>query len=737
MNALFRFGCRMGQVNLLVISFLASAAIADPAKNLARLAERNIDVQRQLIAVGTLASSRASVPLIQLQDAAQLFVETYVSELEPTDSQVLKQLAQVANKFVGTVGLRNSEHSNGLNIRIPLALLPHKREISPGVEILRTSGDPVEAMTLLTFVYPVVAQTPRTLLREIFYKNENLAIAYMTSSDKYFVLEGTKRAEDGSIDHHFSRRAYQVGSRTTAIYSKYDHLAPEGFAPPDFVAPFVERQLPPSDILGLTDGEERLSRFLAWTEVNYAAFLQRRHPPSSITDVRAYSSQKAERLEAWRQDKRDAMKRDLFAIAVLDSEKDRLAAWNALRVNLAWRTVTEAALNIALIDFETRHAWKQIEITGCHASFANNDANRDYQEVRVVYATNRKRGIARERKVRNDPSVNVADLFVNATDPDDDLHYGCVFMTVPKDGATAQKRQTRWEADWLGRSEPRETDLKKFYSLRRNIYLGSSGENDRGERVTLVDRERVMARREDIALVYIHGYNTSFDEALLHVAQLAATSRYPGRVFLFSWPSARSTPLYVADMDASEKSDPYLAAFLRSVLRDSEIRMLDVVTHSMGGQIFLRAFSRIRSSFDQIKPVRLGRVVFAAPDVAVSVFDEKIKDVLPFLMRGAQSGVVVYTSELDRVLRLSSYLRGGRPRLGYMSSQSKRRRDQVTMIDATRAAWWCNTNSYSMLGHSYIFDNDRLMRHVASLLRLPRVEIAPFMTDRKCWYNEP
>ncbi len=42
------------------------------------------------------------------------------------------------------------------------------------------------------------------------------------------------------------------------------------------------------------------------------------------------------------------------------------------------------------------------------------------------------------------------------------------------------------------------------------------------------------------ALVFIHGYNTSFKEALFTVAQIAAATDYPGRVYMYSWPSAAS-----------------------------------------------------------------------------------------------------------------------------------------------------------------------------------------------------
>ena len=45
---------------------------------------------------------------------------------------------------------------------------------------------------------------------------------------------------------------------------------------------------------------------------------------------------------------------------------------------------------------------------------------------------------------------------------------------------------------------------------------------------------------------------------------------------------------------------------------------------------YLRAFSGFKSSFDQAKKVRIGKMIFAAPDVSHTVFKEKINDSRPY-----------------------------------------------------------------------------------------------------------
>jgi esterase/lipase superfamily enzyme len=157
----------------------------------------------------------------------------------------------------------------------------------------------------------------------------------------------------------------------------------------------------------------------------------------------------------------------------------------------------------------------------------------------------------------------------------------------------------------------------------------------------------------------------------------------------------------------------------------------------MGGQVFLRAFSRFRSSFDQVKQVRFGTVIFAAPDVSQSVFNEKINDITPYSRK--KRGVSVYASSLDRVLLLSSYLRGGKPRAGDLSRDIKFESKNVNVIDATRPAWWCDPTQYSFLGHTYFSNNEAVLQDIISRLmpswKRREAPAQRFSKSDKCWYS--
>jgi esterase/lipase superfamily enzyme len=147
------------------------------------------------------------------------------------------------------------------------------------------------------------------------------------------------------------------------------------------------------------------------------------------------------------------------------------------------------------------------------------------------------------------------------------------------------------------------------------------------------------------------------------VARIAGGADYKGRVFMFSWPSVSKSLRYLQDVDNAEEAEGSLQAFLSAILRDNNIHTLDIVAHSMGSQQLMRVMGSIRGILDGRRHeegmLRLGQVVFAAPDVSAAVFNTKILTWAKLAQR-----VTIYTSGGDWVLWLSSFLRGLNDRAG-------------------------------------------------------------------------
>jgi esterase/lipase superfamily enzyme len=200
-------------------------------------------------------------------------------------------------------------------------------------------------------------------------------------------------------------------------------------------------------------------------------------------------------------------------------------------------------------------------------------------------------------------------------------------------------------------------------------------------------------------LIFLHGFNVTFQEAALRAAQFAFDSKFQGVVVLFSWPSQGLVRGYTGDEDRALASGEKMAAFLKS-LEKGPWRKVHVLAHSMGGRV---ALSGLADNARAELP--FGQLVFAAADVYVPVFDEKF----PKLQAAGKMAATSYASKKDRALWLSSLLHRG-ARVGIVEGEPYST-EGLESIDASSV-------DKGLLGHGYWSDQRTLITDLRSVLQL-------------------
>ena len=115
-------------------------------------------------------------------------------------------------------------------------------------------------------------------------------------------------------------------------------------------------------------------------------------------------------------------------------------------------------------------------------------------------------------------------------------------------------------------------------------------------------------------LVFIHGFNVSFEDALLRTAQLKYDLNFPGGIILFTWPSRGSLTSYAADLSSAELSALPLAEFLAAIA-EGPWRRVHVLAHSMGGRVSLGGLPCDIYSHTVHRSL-LSRILFWRPELA-------------------------------------------------------------------------------------------------------------------------
>lgn len=188
----------------------------------------------------------------------------------------------------------------------------------------------------------------------------------------------------------------------------------------------------------------------------------------------------------------------------------------------------------------------------------------------------------------------------------------------------------------------------------------------------------------DEALIFVHGFNTTFDEALYRAAQLTWDLQYKdkGIPVLFSWASwgGATEPVgylrsYLYDRDSALIGGNAFLTLLHDLKETLGIKKINVVTHSMGNFMMLSAL-KIEAQKDH--PIILDEWVMAAPDVDRDLFLQTIPDVKKLL-----SGMTLYASSADWALTASKVGARGVARAGEVTVDGPVVLSGVDTIDVT------------------------------------------------------
>ena len=265
--------------------------------------------------------------------------------------------------------------------------------------------------------------------------------------------------------------------------------------------------------------------------------------------------------------------------------------------------------------------------------------------------------------------------------------YGIAEVSVPRQ----RKIGTMPTASWLNRHAGYQND--ELYLLKAIREFADSD-----WRGAMTGRLTQKPGRE--ALVYVHGFNVDFWEAMVRAAQLAADLDIDGVVAAYSWPSRGNVLGYPTDRQ--EIIAPHideLRRMISTIAQTPGVGRVTVVAHSMGCEFLLPALKDLalerggaQSAGQSLAKPLIKDVIFAAPDVDLAHF----AGIVPTLS-GIAGRVSVYCSEKDSALSwgrwlLMSHDRAGN-QAGKLAATIAGRASAVDTIDTTEA-------SADMIGHS-------------------------------------
>ncbi len=324
--------------------------------------------------------------------------------------------------------------------------------------------------------------------------------------------------------------------------------------------------------------------------------------------------------------------------------------------------------------------------------------------VRVLYATDRK------------PSGEAAayNFYTGARLPSENLQFGTCDVSIP-----ILHERGQFESPSVWRFERREKRGKHIVVLSIVPTDRSSFLNDL--------RQELNADPEGELLVFVHGFNVSFNEAARRTAQVSYDLEFKGAPVLYSWPSRGEVGAYTVDEATVDGTWRHFQGFLTDLALHTGAKRIFVLAHSMGSRVVARAINGMVESRDLSKLPVFTQVVLAAPDIDTGELNQ-----LAATLKSAAGRVTVYANSHDEAIKASSKVHGA-PRAG-SSGHDMFLADGIDSVDAT------DTDT-GFLQHSY-YANLTLLRDLFSLFHEnappPRAGMKKQLHgDRVFWLLDP
>jgi esterase/lipase superfamily enzyme len=255
----------------------------------------------------------------------------------------------------------------------------------------------------------------------------------------------------------------------------------------------------------------------------------------------------------------------------------------------------------------------------------------------------------------------------------------------------------------------------------RALAMRAELESDTARAMAVLSARLAQTKDKEVYL-FIHGYDNTFDDSVMTIAEMWHFLGRRGVPVAYSWPAGHGGLLrgYTYDRESSEFTVYHLKELIRDIAECPDVKKIHIISHSRGTGVAVTALCQLhleiagsgRSTRDVLK---LGTLILAAPDIDLDVL---IQQAVTVRLGTVPEHTVVYVCAKDKALGVSNWLFGGITRAGAMRSsmfdadelELLRERKTVQIIDA-------RISDPGPFGHSYFHANPAVSSDLMLLLR--------------------
>jgi esterase/lipase superfamily enzyme len=278
------------------------------------------------------------------------------------------------------------------------------------------------------------------------------------------------------------------------------------------------------------------------------------------------------------------------------------------------------------------------------------------------------------------------------------VHFSLVSVSVPPGHSAGVIERASFGSD----NPRRHFKLAARRAMDETSFLGELAAHVSG---------RVGTSRD--ILLYVHGFNTSLDEARFRVAQIAADGRFSGVPVLFTWDSRGGLLAYESDKESATVARDALEKLVVDLSNVPGVGRIHILAHSMGSWLTMEALRSVAISGHPDLDGRLGEVMLAAPDIDLNVFRRQISRLDP-------RHVSIFVAGNDRALNISSRIAGDRPRLGALDPGNPNDRAELDRLGVAVHDLSGLSSNFDFIGHGVFAEAPAIVQQIGAQIATPR-----------------
>lgn len=244
------------------------------------------------------------------------------------------------------------------------------------------------------------------------------------------------------------------------------------------------------------------------------------------------------------------------------------------------------------------------------------------------------------------------------------------------------------------------------------------------------DLEEAQARdilRQELAktpykdvYLFVHGFNNTFDDAILRLACLWHYLGRRGLPVAYTWPAGHGGLLgYFYDRESGEFTVFNLKRAIKIIASCPSVERIHIIAHSRGTDVVSTALRELNIEYtsaglDPQKQMKLDTLVLAAPDLDRDVFRQRFTSEN---LLGVTRQMVLYASASDGALGLSNWLFGSTIRLGNVGVTDVSPSDMAMLRQLPSAQLVVTDVRGFSTSHDYVFTNPAALSDLILVLR--------------------